>query len=507
VSWDSGLIRGAFHLGFKGGTSMSIILKTPKSLRDAHKQWLAHQLKRDPMFQSRREFLEKSAAGITALTFMPAIFSLLTKTQTAKAANELSAAAIILSLPGGFSASPEVVPLDIDGKFLQAGSYKNLGRPLGVNESFAEAISTSYGAPLWKTGKLFKMFESMAREVDDNGMKISVAVGWHSNSLDDSLNNPVIASPHILKALTDAKFKFRILGTQVNSNTDSGGRGKPTAEFPGFKPAVANNLKQVQDLMELKKGALSGVSEKALSAATVLAHRITVGAKARFAAMNSGRQLAELTEAANRDLVEKIGNTPKLVPINLDPNIAPFFNLSDQTQLGVAANLKLITDNLSPLLALQINANFDYHDATTGWNDDIRGQHALVANTLRPILRACAKAGKSVGIMLSTDGATSFDESMRAIGDFAPIHGSIYIFLHKKSDPPLKRFQLGGMLNNEKDGGSANTDVNLNILQRHPSYEGHVLTASLLGMLGLEVKRYAVSNIKDTDFEFLNLFK
>lgn len=491
---------------------MKPIIKVPKNLRDIKKEWQAHQLEKDPLFLERREFMGKSAAGITALTFLPSIFALMTKSQTARAANELNSAAIILSLPGGFSASPEVVPLDVAGKFLTGGSYRNLGGP-GNNPSLSNAISTAFGAPLWKQGRLCKALEAVRNEVEQKEMQISVAVGWHSNSEDDSPNNASAPAPHIIAAIKRLGTKYRIMGTQVNSNNDGGGYALPTALFPGAKPAVASALREIQNLLTFKKGALANLSNPALGAAAVLAQKLTEGAMQRFKAMNSGRQLSELARSASQELVTHVKDNKTFDP-RTDAMIAPFFGISAATpvtdpRVVLAANVKLITDGLSPVMTAQFNnvpfGSFDYHDGNTTWDSE-NGHHAFVVQTLIPILRACAAAGKSVGIMLSTDGGTSFDDNRRAMGDYKLIHGCIYVFLTKKNGEKLAKFQLGGMRSNDS-GGTANTDSNLNILQRHPSYEGHVLTASLLGMQGLKAEDFAVSNISAGDFAKLNLFK
>lgn len=488
---------------------MSIIIKKGLNLKEIKKEWIAHQLKRDPHFLSRREFLGQGAAGITALTFMPSIFSLMTKSQSARGADGFTKAAVVLTMPGGFSASPEVVPLDVSGNFLTPGSYRNLGRP-GISTSTAGAISTKYGAPLWTAGKLFQMLEAVNPAITTAGGKVYVAAGWNSNSQDDSNNNPGLPGPHILASAAQAGGKFRILGTQLGSNTDGGGRGRPTAEFPGMKPAVATTLAQAQDLLTSKKGALSTMSTNSLIAASTLAKKLTEGAMDRFAAMNSGRQLAELSKSATTDLVSNVASEAALDP-RTDPRLQQAFGITTATAVAdprvpLAASTKLLVDGNSPLMTVQLGANFDYHDGTAGW-DATGGAHALVMSTVSPILRACAAAKKSVGIMLSTDGASSFErDGQRSIGDKNEIHGSIYIFLCMENETPSK-FLLGGMKSSDTAGGSANTDPAQNILMKGPSYEGHVLTASLLGMQGLNVANFSASTIPADDFVKLDIFK
>ena len=486
---------------------MNVILKFPKSKREIEKEWLAHQLEHDPNFLTRREFLGKGVAGVTAISFMPSLFALLTQSKTAKAANDFSKAAAILSLPGGFSLSGEAVPQTVSGAFLTLGSYKNLGVP-GTNPSTSGAVSTKYGAPLWTSQRLFKAFEAASSQVKNN---LKVVVGWHSNSQDDSNNNPNMAAPHILASIANSGTRFRVMGTQVNSNTGSGGKGLATADFAGAKPAVATTLAQAQNLLSLKQGSLSQMSTNSLIAASSLAKRLTETAALRFAAMNSGQQLSDISRTSANEVVNNVSSESVLDP-RADAPIAQAFGISAATpltdpKLPLAANVQLLANGLSPVTVIQVQSNFDYHDGTANWNAN-NGAHDQVVQVLMPLLESCAAKRKSVIVMLATDGATGFGaDSQTATGDKAAIHGVAYIVLSMNNEIPVQKLLLGGMKSSDTAGGSAETDTNLNILQKSPSYEGHVLTASLLGMQDLKPQDFVAGNITADDFVKLNIFK
>ena len=486
---------------------MNVILKFPKSKREIEKEWLAHQLEHDPNYLTRREFLGKGVAGVTAISFMPSLFALLTQSKTAKAANDFSKAAAILSLPGGFSLSGEAVPQTVSGAFLTLGSYKNLGVP-GTNPSTSGAVSTKYGAPLWTSQRLFKAFEAASSQVKNN---LKVVVGWHSNSQDDSSNNTNMPAPHILASIANSGTRFRVMGTQVNSNTASGGRGLATADFAGAKPAVATTLAQAQNLLSLKQGSLSQMSTNSLIAASSLAKRLTETAALRFAAMNSGQQLSDISRTSANEVVNNVSSESVLDP-RADAPIAQAFGISAATpltdpKLPLAANVQLLANGISPVTVIQVQSNFDYHDGTANWNAN-NGAHDQVVQVLMPLLESCAAKRKSVIVMLATDGATGFGaDSQTATGDKAAIHGVAYIVLSMNNEIPVQKFLLGGMKSSDTAGGSAETDTNLNILQKSSSYEGHVLTASLLGMQDLKPQDFVAGNITADDFVKLNIFK
>jgi hypothetical protein len=486
---------------------MNVILKFPKSKREIEKEWLAHQLEHDPNFLTRREFLGKGVAGVTAISFMPSLFALLTQSKTAKAANDFSKAAAILSLPGGFSLSGEAVPQTVSGAFLTLGSYKNLGVP-GTNPSTSGAVSTKYGAPLWTSQRLFKAFEAASSQVKNN---LKVVVGWHSNSQDDSSNNTNMPAPHILASIANSGTRFRVMGTQVNSNTASGGRGLATADFAGAKPAVATTLAQAQNLLSLKQGSLSQMSTNSLIAASSLAKRLTETAALRFAAMNSGQQLSDISRTSANEVVNNVSSESVLDP-RADAPIAQAFGISAATpltdpKLPLAANVQLLANGISPVTVIQVQSNFDYHNNTADWNAP-NGAHDQVVQVLMPLLESCAAKRKSVIVMLATDGATGFGaDSQTATGDKAAIHGVAYIVLSMNNEIPVQKLLLGGMKSSDTAGGSAETDTNLNILQKSPSYEGHVLTASLLGMQDLKPQDFVAGNITADDFVKLNIFK
>lgn len=486
---------------------MNVILKFPKSKHEIEKEWLAHQLERDPNFLTRREFLGKGVAGVTAISFMPSLFALLTQSKTAKAANDFSKAGAILSLPGGFSLSAEAVPQTVSGAFLSLGSYKNLGVP-GTNPSTSGAVSTKYGAPLWTSQRLFKAFEAASSQVKNN---LKVVVGWHSNSQDDSSNNTNMPAPHILASIAKSGTRFRVMGTQVNSNTASGGRGLATADFAGAKPAVATTLAQAQNLLSLKQGSLSQMSTNSLIAASSLAKRLTETAALRFAAMTSGQQLSDISRTSANEVVNNVSSESVLDP-RADAQIAQAFGISAATpltdpKLPLAANVQLLANGISPVTVIQVQSNFDYHDGTANWNAN-NGAHDQVVQVLMPLLESCAAKRKSVIVMLATDGATGFGaDSQTATGDKAAIHGVAYIVLSMNNEIPVQKFLLGGMKSSDTAGGSAETDTNLNILQKSPSYEGHVLTASLLGMQDLKPQDFVAGNITADDFVKLNIFK
>ena len=485
---------------------MSLIIKKTINKKEIEKEWLSHQLKRDPHFLSRRDFLGKGAAGATALTFMPTLFSLMTKSQSARAAGEFTKAAVILSLPGGYSLSGEMPPLNVTGGFLSTGSYANLGVP-GQDPNLAANVSTKYGAPMWTSQRLFKAFEAASPSVKDN---LKVVAGWHSNSQDDSQNNPNIPSLHVLAAAKQAGAKFRVAGTQMNSNSPAGGNGKPTVDFSGMKPAVASTLKQAQDILTLKKGPLSVISSDGLVAATSLAQTLTAAAKERFAAMNSGKQLQELSSLASQSVVGDVTNEVALNP-RTDPILQTAFGITANTpltdpKLPLAANTQLLTTGLSPLMVVQVPSQFDYHDGTANW-DAINGAHDKVIQTLMPILEACAAARRSVIVMFSTDGASSFEkESKRSLGDKNEIHGVLYVVLAMNNERVTQTF-LGGMRSSDTAGGSAETDITKNNLQATPSLEGHVLTSSMLGMQVLKPEDFVAGNISADSFAKLNIFK
>ncbi|MSP19924.1 MAG: hypothetical protein EXR74_10195 [Bdellovibrionales bacterium] len=485
---------------------MSLIIKKTINKKEIEKEWLSHQLKRDPHFLTRRQFLGKGVAGATVLTFMPPIFSLMTKSQSAKAAEEFTKVAVVFCLPGGYSLSAEFPAVGTEGKFLSVASYANLGVP-GQDPKLAANVSSKYGAPMWMSQRLFKAFEAASPSVKDN---LKVVAGWHSNSQDDSQNNANIPSPHILNCARAAGAKFRVGGTQMNSNTAAGGRGLPTVAVPGIKPAVASTLQQVKDLLTLKKGALSAISQDGLVAATSLAQTLTAGAKERFAAMNTGKQLQELSDVASKSVVGDVINDLALDP-RTDPNLQTAFGITATTpdtdpRVPLAANTKLICDGLSPLMVVQVPSQFDYHDGTANWNAT-NGAHDKVIQTLMPILEACAAARRSIIVMFSTDGATSFSkDGIIAIGDKSEIHGVLYVVLAMNNEKVTQTF-LGGMKSNDNAGGSAETDITRNNLQASPSHEGHVLTSSILGMQGLRPANFVAGNISADSFAALNIFK
>ncbi len=489
---------------------MSIVINAQKSLREIQKEYLAHQLKRDPEFLSRRKFLGQTAAGVSAVTFMPALFSLMTKSLPAHAAPNFNASVATLNCPGGLSLCAEGPPQLVGGGFLTAGSYKSLGQP-GVNLT-GTGVSMTYGAPLYTAGKLYQMLESIRPTVEANNGKLYVAFAWHQASMDDSSSNKNLPGPHILNTVKAMGDRYRIMGVQVNSNSDAGGaRGQSSADFPGNKPAVATTLAQAQDLLTLKKGSLAQASTNALVAAAAGAKRLTEAAAQRFQAMTSGRALAELTKAANGELMANAANEAQLDP-RTDNNIATAFGITTATaatdpRVPLAASTKMLVDGLSPYMVATLQANFDYHDGTAGWDAANTGQHAILANTMRPILLAHAVARKFLALAVVTDGATSFSaNSKNASGDFSPIHGAMYVFLCFNNERPTQ-FLLGGFRSNDQAGGTANPDTNVNLVGRDSSYEAHALVASVLGMQRMRVQDYAPSNITSSDFNMLNLFR
>ncbi|MBM4317471.1 MAG: hypothetical protein FJ116_08320 [Deltaproteobacteria bacterium] len=487
---------------------MSIIIKTPVNLKEVKREWLAHQLKKNPHFHSRREFLGQSAAGVTALTFMPTIFSLMTKTHSAQAAVGFNARAVVLNCPGGLTITSEVVPQTVNGAFLTAGSYSTSGMP---GQNLTTGVSTKYGAPMWTASLFFQGLEQINAQIESLGGKIYVAAGFHSNSQDDSTNNPIGVAPHIVSAAMQAGAKFRVAGTQLNSNNANGGRAQPSVDFPGVRPAVATTLAQAQDLLSVKKSALAAMSTDALVAGASLAEKLTQGATQRFQAMTGGRQLAELTRAANADLKTNVANENPLDPrtstvLQSAYGITPSTAVTDP-RVAMAASLQFLLNGISPVMVAQLQANFDYHDGTDGWANPTTGQHALVFNTLKPMLLAAAQSRVSLGVYVQTDGASSMArDQKRSIGDANQIHGALYIYLCMNNEQAPSRFQLGGFRSNDNAGGSADTDTNVNILQRNPANEAHAFMASLLGMQNYKVADYAPPNTSRDVFEQLNIF-
>lgn len=226
--------------------------------------------------------------------------------------------------------------------------------------------------------------------------------------------------------------------------------------------------------------------------------------------MNSGKQLQELSSLASQSVVGDVINEVVLDP-RIDSNLQTAFGITANTpitdpKLPLAANTQLLTNGLSPLMVVQVPSQFDYHDGTANW-DAINGAHDKVIQTLMPILEACAAARRSVIVMFSTDGATSFSRDGKiATGDKSEIHGVLYVVLAMNNEKVTQTF-LGGMRSSDTAGGSADTDITKNNLQASPSHEGHVLTSSILGMQGLKPENFVAGNISADSFAKLNFFK
>jgi hypothetical protein len=490
---------------------MSVILKFPRSLYEIKKEWEEHQIKRDPHFLTRRQFLGQGAAGVTALTFMPSIFSLLTQSSVVRGATSFNQAAVVLSLRGGYSHAAEAIPVDISGNFLTAASYQNLGRP-GIDPSNSPgSVSTQFGYPLWTQGRLFQALNNASSAVKNN---VSVVAGWHSNSQDDSTSNPNMPGQQLLASVAKAGGNFRVMGTQVGSNTTAGGNGQPTAMEPGFQPVQASTLGQAQNLLTLKQGGFSGMSDSAVVAAANLAQAFSASAKARFQAMAGGTQLQEAVQSTSGDFAKNVASTGVLDP-RTDPKISAAFGITSATavtdpRVAIAASAQLVAQGKSPFMVAQLNANFDYHDGTPNWNA-ANGPHDLVAKTLVSLLESFAANQKSVIVMLATDGATGFANTVTgtntdpaATGDKAPIHGVMYVVLRMNGEAPVQQNFLGGMRSGSQ-GGTADTSA-ANLLGQDPSYEGQALVASLLGMAGLDPSAYAVGTTPAQNLAALNIF-
>jgi len=494
----------------------TMILKFPKSKRSAFKEWEEHQKQAGNYF-SRREFLERGLVGFSGLLVAPSVLSLMLKSENAYAAVTEMKKVFILDMPGGAGFGPEVVFLKPDGRIPNGSLFPATGAPVGA------PTSDKYGAQLWRDGLLFRALEGTSPiAIGNNGggnlsgivtSQLSVAsnlvktnlriiVLQHPRSLDDVAGNKTLNTQAIAQAAVIAGMNTKVKGgLQSRSlNSDSGGFAQPTFEISGMKPAQADSLASIENLLKLQQGALKDLRQnqlQSLAKASLRFSEIIKGKKRGSTAL--GDKVAQ-----NAQTLKNLADVPPSVDPNLDNVLRTQFDLANQRQLVMAANVSAVLQGLAPVAVFSETSQFyDYHDSTDNWKRD---QHPLMIDQTIRILNSMADKNQSGIVAWHTNGGISYGPNQVAMGDGAAYHSAVFFVLSMGDTPKPERFYLG-CANNE---GGGESDPAVNILAKAPEYEGHALLANMLsqsGVLKSDFQKYCPSNIPLADFKALSVFK
>lgn len=498
-----------------------------KSLRAINRASDKHQKESHPDFfetyMTRRELFQQGLTGITATLMAPSLLSLLLRSKIAHA-NELALLqrpAFLFTAQGGASFGPEVVLSDINGRFsLTQTAHQQLSGGLQTTllEPNFEAISTKYGAGLWRRGLLFNALEGSPLPAVGNGIQISpasqlvrnnlkIVVFQHGRSDDDTSGNPNIPS-HLISAsaLIGTNSVPLVRGVQLGRNSEAGGNGQPTIALPGFRPGSGNSISDLTALTSLRQGALSNYTDGQLGA---LSRTIASFAEKQMGAssMNQGpgvQQLVASSKEAADNMMDIVNNPPNL-NVASDPIMTGNFPTNTTEAQIVATNVKMVLDGVAPLSVMNFTGH-DYHLASSSvaltpgsvpglgtdtqlglrWRESLHP--ILIDRTIRT-LNAMAAKGKSGTISWLTDGSVRFSSGAgsnlaSATGEGGQTgHTSVMFIYSSPSEPlpPVQRFYLGGF--DPRTGGNTVASDG-NILARGPQYEGLAVYATYLGSRG-----------------------
>lgn len=512
-----------------------MIIKIRKSKTDVILEKKAHDAGVPGDAFTRREFFERGLIGLSSYLAAPSALSLLLRSQTSFSATQDIRKVFILDFPGGAGFGSEVALLLPNGEIPTGMDYFKTGAPLN---NFS--VNRQFGAPIWSGGLLNQALTSSApltgmglptgnpvfpgsitNASEAVKQRLKIVVLQHSNSLDDVASNPTLATQAVANAAVVSQMNYKAKGgLQARSNTNfgTGGFARSSLEFTGLNPAITDEMAKLEKLFKLDQGALTALSPTQLVGVANASFSFSEAVKRTLGDQNqlvnravegasNLRSLADNQPKLNLVVDFPVGNAERTFYNNHfrfeDPNLN---QVQRERNLIMAGNVKAVLDGLAPLAVFSENDQiYDYHDGGTTWKTR---HHPLMIDQTMKILNTMAAKNQSGILAWHTNGAILFDENQNAQGDGSSYHAGVLFILSSgsSSDPLPQSFYLGG---SNMSGGGLN-DINLNILARSPSYEGHALLANLLSLSKVpksEFERFKPRNISLADFQALSVFR
>ena len=390
---------------------------------------------------TRREFLAHGLIPFAASAFMPNWMRLLSP-EAAMAADACPAGGsnlipfMQLNLEGGYGSSANYVAMDAGRQLLPSYDILGLGTQPVVTRVFNNAPFAGNGVS--------KVLQGITTTVQPSVMTNTAFLGIPSQARDDSRENYF--------AINGLTYKAGLIGTKLpsmgNRDTNSGINQMP-ALFSPPAPLIVKSYNDVANSLSYTAG-LAALNQAQKEKLTKLIGDLNNSQAKKLAAINQGSTFQELLNCVGIKNNELIQQGAAAVDPRSNAAVAAVWGLAANTNVG-SENFVLGTMAYNTILGQAGSASYskggyDYHGNARATTDTADLNAGIL---IGKILETARVLNKPICLMVTSDGAVSFDRSTTATSNANSDRGSgcvAFMFMYMPSGMPVTTdFQIGQM--------------------------------------------------------------